>query len=148
MKFSTLAAAAVLATAAALTGCSKPPPAIVPAEGTLLINGQPLPGAFVQFVPTTDGIGSDYIASGTTDDQGRFQLTCKGQPGACACMNVVMVNEAPMPEKVRGNQNAEAKHQASLKNRPIPGRYYNTSNNPLKVEVTAGKSDYKLELTR
>jgi len=147
MRCSFLAAAAILV-AAAITGCSSSPPPIVPAEGTVLLDGEPLPGVVVQFVPTIQGPGADFIATGTTDEKGHFQLTCNGQPGACACETIVLIHDAPMPEGVRGNQNAEAAHLAGLKNRPIPSKYFNTTKNPLKIQVTPGQSEYKLELQR
>src|SRR5438445_4217547 len=112
------AAATLLVAVLLVSGCSKPPPPIVPAGGVILLNGQPLPNAYVQFVPTAEGVGSDYIATGTSDEKGHFELTCKGQPGAAACATMVLVIDAPVPGEVRGNQSAEAKNAASQKNRP------------------------------
>jgi hypothetical protein len=145
----TLGAAAVYAAALAFTGCSKPPPPpVVPAEGVVLLNGQPLANAEVQFIPMAPGLGMEYIAVGTTDEQGRFKLTCKGQPGACACENKVTVTDAPLPERARGNQAEEAKYSATLKNRPIPEVYATAARTPLTVTVTAGQTEYRVELNR
>src|SRR5262245_2230951 len=102
MTASRLAAAALLAAALLAAGCNKTPPAIVPAEGVVLLNGQPLPHAEVQFVPMLRGFGGEYIAVAVTDDQGRFKLLCKGQPGACAGENKVTVTEGPVPDEFRG----------------------------------------------
>jgi hypothetical protein len=141
-----------IAAACSICGCSQGPPPIVPVEGVVLLNDQPLPFARVRFAPNLHGPGGDYLAEGITDENGRFQLTCKGQPGACACENYVMVLEGPMTEKGRGISaaaQAEAtKYLDSLKNRPIPVAYGTASKTPLSVSVTAEQTEYKLELKR
>jgi hypothetical protein len=133
-------------------GCAQGPPPIVPVEGVVLLDNQPLPHARIRFAPNLHGPGGDYLAEGVTDDQGRFQLTCKGQPGACACENMVIVIEGPMIPKGRGPsaeaQAAAAEFLASLKNRPIPTTYSTASKTPLTVVVTADKTEYVLELKR
>lgn len=138
--------------AGVLTGCAKVPPQIVPAEGVVLLNGQPLPNADVRFVPMIQGFGAEYIAAGTTDEQGRFKLTCNGRPGACACENRVTVSEAPLPDKLRGmsaeSQMAASRYLAALKNRPIPERYANLAQSPLVVTVAPGQTAYDLKLDR
>jgi len=144
-------AVVVFAAALVLSGCSKSPPPIVPVEGVVLLNGQPLPNAQIKFVPTMD-LGYEYVASGTTDEYGRFTLTCNGQPGACACENRVTVTDAPPPEKARGMsadaQAAMTKFYAGLKNRPIPSDYITIAKTPLVIAVAAGHGEYILELKR
>jgi len=140
-------------TALVLSGCSKSPPPAVPVEGVVTLNGKPLPNAEVQFVPMIKGFGAEYIAIGTTDEQGHFTLTCaNGQEGACACENKVTVTDPPTPESGRGMsgqaQMAAARFKAALKNRPIPERYGNLAQTPLSITVTADRKDYKLELSR
>jgi hypothetical protein len=142
----------LLITTVALVGCAKAPPEIVPVEGVVLFNGQPLPHAEVQFVPMAPGLGAEYVASGTTDENGRFTLTCRGRPGACACENRVTVNDAPAPDDARGmsgeSQTRVSRYYAALKNRPIPAAYANAARTPLAVTVAAGKTEYRLELKR
>jgi hypothetical protein len=138
--------------ALAIAGCSEGPPPIVPVEGVLLLDHQPLPHARIRFAPNLNGPGGDYLAEGVTDENGRFQLSCKGQPGACACENMVMVSEGPMSKAGRGisaaAQEEAARFLASLKNRPIPAVYATASKTPLTVAVTAGQTEYTLELKR
>ena len=148
MTRSTLGAAALLAAALFASGCSKSPPPIVPVEGVVLLNDQPLPNAQLQFIPTQPGLGMEYIAVGTTDEKGRFKLSCKGQAGACACENRVTVADAAIPDDVRGNQAAEAKYAAGLKNRPIPGAYGKLATTPLVIEVTPDQKTYELRLKK
>ena len=96
---SSLAAAVVVAL---LAGCGKaPPPPIVEVEGVVRLDGRPLNRAQVRFLPLID-YGPEYVASGVTDEAGRFKLTCNGQPGACAGENRVLVTEADIPRPLQG----------------------------------------------
>ena len=130
-------------------GCGKEsPPPIVPAQGVVFVNGAPLPKAQVRFIPQIK-LGPEYIATGVTDEQGKFTLQCNGQPGACASETIVTVAEADIPPQLQG-ENAQrelAVYIRSLKNRPIPPNYA-TPLTPLHLTVTEGQADYKLELKR
>ena len=144
--------AILVAVALALAGCAKAPPEVVPVEGVVLLNGQPLPQAEVQFVPMAPGLGAEYVAVGTTDEQGRFALACNGRPGACAGENRVTVTDAAPPDDARGMsgeaQTRTSRYFTALKNRPIPAAYANVARTPLLVVVASGKTEYRLELTR
>jgi len=67
-----------------LTGCpggaSRDQPDLVPVSGTVTLNGEPLAGAEVAFIPTgsTGGTG----AFGSTDASGHYELNSGGQTGA------------------------------------------------------------------
>jgi hypothetical protein len=134
-----------------LSGCSgkAPPPPIVEAGGTVLLDGKPLYKAQVRFFPLID-YGAEYVATGVTDKAGRFTLTCKGQPGACAGKNLVLVMEAELPARVRGEERqAElAEYLQSLGGRPLPPAYANLASSPLSAEVKAGQKQYNFELKR
>lgn len=144
------AAGRCLALALVVGGCGKaPPPPIVSAQGVVLLNGVPLPQAQVRFIPQI-GYGAEYIANGVTDEAGRFTLLCNGQPGVCATENIVIVTEADIPARLQG-ENAQrelAVYLRSLKNRPIPQNYATPVNTPLRVTVSEGQPDIKLELKR
>jgi hypothetical protein len=138
---------AVTAGALVLAGCFKePPPPIVPAHGIILLDGQPLAKVEVRFIPMIE-YGAEYIAKGVTDDTGRFELTCKGQPGACACENHVVVLEAELPDRLKSEtaQADLAKYLEKLGPRP-PHRYANLVESPLTVEVHSGRTDYSFDL--
>jgi len=146
-----LGALGCVVVAGLLGGCAKdPPPAIVPAEGTILLDGKPLNKAEVRFIPV-DEVGSEYIAKGVTDEHGRFTLTCKGQPGACAGENYVVVRETDIPPKLR-SENAQAElrdYLNKLGNRPIPIKYSNVAVSPLRVTLTTdSKAHHFFELKR
>jgi hypothetical protein len=142
----------LVALALAPAGCAKAPPEVVPVEGVVYLNGQPLPHAEVQFVPTAPGLGAEFVSVGVTDERGRFALACGGRAGACAGDNRVTVNEAPAPDEARGTsadaQTRTSRYFTALKNRPIPLAYATVGKTPLVVAVAAGKTEYRLELTR
>jgi hypothetical protein len=137
--------------AALLVGCGKAPPPIVPAGGVVRLDGKPLNNVEVLFVPQI-GFGPEYIARGVTDEEGQFFLTCKGQPGACACEHRVMIVEAELPADVKGEsiaaQQALAEYLQSLGGRPLPKKYASLVESPLVVTVTAGQEEYPLDLSR
>jgi len=139
-----------IAVAILCQGCRKEaPPPIVAAQGVVMLNGAPLPTVQVRFIPQIK-FGPQFIATGVTDAQGRYSLTCNGQPGACAVENMVTVSEAEIPAKLQG-ENAQrelATYLQALKNRPVPQNYGSPATTPLSVSVTEGQSEYKLDLHR
>src|SRR5260370_20898566 len=116
-------AALLVILAAVCVGCGKPsPPKIVEVNGIIRMDGRPLKGVEVRFIPKSDDFGPEYTAAGVTDEAGRFQLHCKDQPGALACANQVLLLEAPLPGNLRGqnSQPDRARYYRSLGGRPIP----------------------------
>jgi hypothetical protein len=135
-------------------GCTKTPPPLTEVEGVVLLDGQPLPSAEVQFVPDLASFGSEQNSTAVTDDQGHFRLKCQrnGEFGAVVGKHFVLVKEAPPPTELRSGS-AESRQklaaaQAKLKNRPIPARYSSVSQTPLTIEVTPGQTSYTLKLAR
>jgi hypothetical protein len=130
-------------------GCKAPPPPIVAAEGVVRLDGKPVNKAQVRFIPMI-AYGPEYVAVGVTDEAGRFKLTCKGQPGACACENRVVVLEADIPRELQSEsaQAELAKYLRSLGRPPLPDKYANLATSPLAVTVTAGQTEYNFDLTR
>jgi hypothetical protein len=147
-----LGALSCMVAAGLLGGCGKDlPPPIVQAEGTILLDGKPLNKAEVRFIPV-DEVGAEYIAKGVTDEQGRFKLMCKGQPGACAGENYVIVKEADIPPRLRSESAQKELDEylnKTLGNRPIPAKYSNVANSPLRATLsTDSKTHYFFELKR
>jgi hypothetical protein len=139
---------------AVLVGCSPSPPTIVPANGVVLLDGQPLANAEVTFMPQLESYGAQYNSSGVTDAQGRFELRCHfgDQPGAAATDHCVLVNEASVPDELRrmdGESQAKyAEYLRSQTNRPIPDRYGSALQSPLRIRVTPDRQTYEIQLTR
>jgi hypothetical protein len=147
---SRITAGAVAALAIALSGCAAKPPAVVPVEGVVLLDGAPLPKVRVLFYPQAkfDQAG-EYIAQGVTDDQGRFKLTCHGLDGACACENIVAVmDEIPEELTVTSARERYYAYLKSLKNRPVPEDFRTAATSPARITVTAQQKEYKVELKR
>lgn len=134
-------------------GCGEPAmPAIVPVQGVLLLDGQPLPKAEIRFQPTATGLPGDAGASAVTDDQGKFTMTTSGAPGAIAGEHIVTVNEGPPPEETRGDgqeaQMAATDYAKSLTNRPIPKIYTTAATSKCRVTVSADKREYEIKISR
>jgi hypothetical protein len=141
---------AAVAGVALSAGCGKaPPPPIVEAGGVVRLDGKPLNRVQVRFIPLID-YGPDYVATGVTDETGRFQLTCKGQPGACAGECRVLVTEADIPRHLQGEgaQLELAQYFRSLGGRPVPEKYGDLTRSDLTVTVTPDRKDYDFDLTR
>src|SRR5438067_2197729 len=88
-----------------LGGCSKTPPAVVEVHGVVLLDGQPLPHATVQFMPLLEHFGAEYNSHAITDEQGRFSLTCsqKNQSGAVVAMHKVLIADH-IPDEYRSQR--------------------------------------------
>jgi hypothetical protein len=121
-------------------------------QGTVLLNGKPLPKASVTFVPQVENLGADSNSTSVTDENGQFTLTCayNGQPGAVVGKHVVLIAEPPLPEELRNSRDVRevAQYRAKLGNRPIPPAYGMVSKSPLQIEIKEGQEAVKLELTR
>jgi hypothetical protein len=138
------------------SGCAKSPPPVTEVSGIVLLDGQPLPQARVEFVPDLENFGSAMNSSATTDDKGRFTLTCANngnpKPGAVVGKHFVLVSELPLPKEARGqDERSQAKlkeFQAKLKNRPIPQVLSAIGKNPYTIEVKEGQKNYEIKLTR
>ena len=81
---------AVLILCFVLTGCSgggTDLPELTPVSGFITLQGKPLPGAQVTFVPQ-----NGRPSNGTTDSEGRYELYFKaGVPGAVAGKHTVQI---------------------------------------------------------
>jgi hypothetical protein len=135
-----------------LSGCGRRLPAIVPVQGTVLINGKPLPKASVTFVPQVDNLGADSNSTAVTDENGQFTLTCAntGQPGAVVGKHIVVITDPPLPDELRNSRDAReiARYRGKLGNRPIPAIYTSVSKSPLHLEIKEGQEAVKIEITR
>src|SRR5207244_379647 len=74
----------------------------VPVEGTVTLNGTPLPSATVMFIPTESGGGknSPRQANGLTNEQGHFKLETVNQKGAITGTYKVTLTKKVLPPGV------------------------------------------------
>jgi hypothetical protein len=137
---------------APLAGCARQLPPVVPVQGKVLLNGQPLPKASVTFVPQLDRFGAESNSTAVTDEKGEFTLTCayNNQPGAVVATHVVLVADPPLPDELRNSRDNRAieRYQAALGNRPIPPEYNTVSMSPVRVEIKKGQEPVTIELKR
>lgn len=75
--------------AAFLVGCGPAAPTIYPVSGTITLDGKPLEGATVTFVPA-----SGPPSNGMTDAAGKYTIMTGGKPGAVAGPCQVAVTKA------------------------------------------------------
>jgi hypothetical protein len=104
-------------------------------DGTAKFDGKPLANAVIEFVPAADGKKQPWLSRGTTDEKGHFVLTCDNKKsGAVVGPHSVLVYVG------RGEGDGKAPE-------PIPNVYTNLAKTPLKIDVTADKHTYDLELS-
>ncbi|MBN9119220.1 MAG: carboxypeptidase regulatory-like domain-containing protein [Planctomycetes bacterium] len=121
---SLLAACVLLA-----AGCGKGGGTV--ARGTVIMNGQPLAGAVVQFVPKSDGsLGAHTVNTGP---DGTFTLRTESpntpvKPGSY----VIVVNKWRTGEPGKGSMDAMKSE--------IPDRYRTQATTPLKAELKDGEN--------
>jgi len=117
------------------TGCSKPGPELVTVEGTARMDGKPLSGVLVSFLPEVAKGNTGRQASGMTDENGRFRLTYDDpenpRPGAVVGWHVVIVSDPEM-------ENLD--NPKRFQRRQIPQPYRMATQSPLSQEVKAGGS--------
>jgi hypothetical protein len=129
-------------------GADKP----VPVEGIVLLDGKPVDGATVTFVP--DG-GRGRPASGITDSEGHFQLTTQDQDGAVPGNYRVVVRKTPglarqPPPVISGDpQSIKAHYKNRLSRKStkslLPAHYGDESRTPFRLTVPPPER-VKLEL--
>jgi hypothetical protein len=118
------------------SGCAKTRIQNETVEGTLKLDGTPVPNVLVEFVPD-DPKTQFPPSSGLTDDKGHFQLMCDNQKsGAVIGKHNVVI------QKGRNERGTSALALA------IPDAYTMALKTPLQVEVTATEHNYDLNLSR
>jgi hypothetical protein len=116
-------------------------------EGTVKIDGVPVPNVMVRFVPD-DPTVQGPASSGYTDDKGHYTLTCENQKaGAILAKHNVLIlvgRSGPADESEAKGGGAPAAGKRVI----VPAVYSNPIRTPLKIEVTADKHTYDLTLSR
>jgi hypothetical protein len=117
-------------------GCSanSKPYSTAPVSGVITLDGQPLAGAHVAFMPVQDGRSqSGPEALGETGADGRYSLkTVFGEPGASVGKNRVMITT----RKTQIDPN-NPDHSKEIAKERVPGKYF-TDQAPLVLDVPAG----------
>lgn len=122
-----------------------------PVEGTVTLDGDPVEGATVDFIPAQAGSGA--AATGMTDASGRYSLTVLDPPGESIVefgsgtlpgeyhVTVRKATVAPTPESA-------SRQSLGKKTYIVPQKYENPKTSGLKATVADGKNDVNLELQK
>ena len=125
----------------AVTGCG-PSGRLAPVSGTVRYKGQPLPGAYVGFLPEANG---ERIATGTTDSGGRYRLTTfQNHDGAVLGRHQVVVRAEAQPAGP-----PRAADDITLKPGKLltPPRYSAAATSGLNAVVAAKTNVFDFDLT-
>ena len=156
-----LCALSALGLCLGMSGCSSNTgPKLVPADGTVTYQGQPVADATVLFSPT-----NGPVATGMTDHDGHFTLTTTGRPGAVIGKAQVSITAGapPAQSEARPKPKTPEESQAAInaaweKQRSgqqggdapkeiIPSRYALMSTSGLEYEVQAsGRNHFDIKL--
>jgi hypothetical protein len=131
------------------SGCGKSqPPMNDDVQGSLKVNGTPLVGVMVQFVP--EDISGQYTASAVTDAKGHFEMRTEDQPGAVIGKHKVIVLVGREGGRANDPQAAQASDptagSSTKGNPPLPPGYSDLRKTPLTIDVTKDKRGFDLEL--
>lgn len=135
----------LLAVLALIAGCQKPSnlPAQYPVSGTISLDGKPLPGAGIMFLPRGDTRGTGAMAM--TDPTGKYTLkTDHGGPGAPEGEYAVTISKVMNRDGTPYVPNpdvAEAGERETL-----PGTYSDSMKTILKANVPKGGDTINFEL--
>ncbi len=113
-------------------GCGYKPdlPPTAEVSGTVTVDGQPLPGAMIQFVPDAQKGTKGAAGVAASDEKGHFEVTTAGVKGALVGSHKIRVEARAKPK------NETETMPPSL----IPTEYNNPSTSGLRAEV---KTDQK-----
>lgn len=135
----------------AATGCRSNPPQVVPVSGVVTLDGKPLAGVAITFVPVAGG----SFGCGSTNEKGEFTLgTFAETDGALVGVHWISI----MPDTIspaaigqtpgreegmgrRGELNRGAKSR-------IPEKYTSIDTSGLRVDVQKGMPPVTFELTK
>ena len=118
-----------------------------PVDGIITMDGVPLAGASVTFIP--QGTGGD-AASGSTDSDGKFKIqTLRGAPGGGTTpgeyrVTISKIESVPTGRKTT-NSDGETIEESTEK-QITPPIYASRERTPIIVNITKGKNEVNIEL--
>lgn len=124
------------------------PPKLVPVQGTVTVDGKPLAGAVVVFLPAFSDAGTHSV--GETDRDGVYKLATLYQPGAGVGDYRVIVSHVVDADGTVASLAArsgeyvppEVNHGQEL----VPPRYSDVSKTELRASVRPGTGSINLDL--
>ncbi len=133
-----------------LAGCVGSDVDLVPAEGTVTLDGQPVADAGVVFTPKKKELC--LPAAGTTDASGRFALVTTNRPGAMLRKYRVVISKTELPDLPRGPDGevdpAKLREMKEIKEvNYVPARYASADTSDLDATVNATSNNFTFSLT-
>ncbi len=131
------------------TGCgpASDGPRLVPVSGTVTLDGKPLSGATVTFIPTGETRGTD--ASGRTDGSGKYSLTTpKGQAGTAAGTYKVTISRLLLPDGSEYRPDPSVAPIDSPARESLPAHYSELERTRLEARVPEEGGTVNFPLTR
>jgi hypothetical protein len=115
-----------------------------PVSGVVKLDGAPVAGLVVEFLPDPDTGTHGPRSSGTTDAEGRFHLVCDNQQdGAVVGSHRVLIQDTRSFPPPRGREGKAAAIPPSR----VPERYRKATDTPLRQEVKAEPQTITLEVS-
>jgi hypothetical protein len=122
-------------------------------EGIVTLDGKPVPGAMVTFVPVQDSAGA--AATGTSDEAGKYHLTAisSGKRGEVAAGTLpgeyfvgVLKDEFPDLDRLRSQESGTVSDTDIKVVHVVPQKFNDPRTSGVKVSVQSGKNDIPIEL--
>jgi hypothetical protein len=123
----TCATVFVLAAVAMITGCDQGPK-LVPIEGQVTLDGEPLTYGYVRVIPS-----GGRPAFGELDEQGRFKLMTDDAEGCPVGSHIVEVGSTKAISETQQKRFAPPKYESGI-------------TTDLKIDVKEPKKDVRIEL--
>lgn len=144
----------VLLSLGAFSGCGPAtkagPSGLVPVSGTVSLDGSPLPGATVSFIPVDSNAGSD--AGGVTDQSGKYELKAGEGAGTGAkpgeyrvVVSRLMKDGSPV---MADKDKSPMQLMLDGAKESVPEKYSDVLKSELKASVPAGGGTVNLELKK
>ena len=133
----------------AVAGCVGSPsnlPQLVPVSGTVMLDGEPLSGAVVTFIPTESTRGTG--ANGYTDTAGKYEIVANhGGKGAPEGTYKVLIAKLVMPDGSDFPINSNIAPLDSPARQILPARYSEVNQTELTATVRDGANTIDFPLT-
>ena len=126
----------------------------IPVAGTVTLDGEPIDGAAVTFIPTTQG--EALTGEGRTDHEGNFVLRSKGEQGLPPGSYKVAVRKvsgegAEINDDMTDEEQNKAMFNAMMRPQPtvflVPKKYASIETSGLTFEVSSDAEKNKFEIT-
>lgn len=130
-----------------VAGCG-PKYKLIPAQGILMIDGQPAPEINVMFMPDSvgDGKGFGPTSYGMTDESGRFVLrTTDGRDGAVVGRHRVILSDTTL-EQISQEREEELRRQRKWPPKQRLDDRYGTIGAGVIAEVKEGAGEIKIDV--